>query len=64
MSNRFMQVKEYERRAVNALAHDERRADQSEQAGILLGAVRHRLLQPGVVAARRDLGHAAQDLDA
>ena len=28
MSNRFMQVKEYEGRAVNALAHDERRADQ------------------------------------
>ncbi len=39
MSNRFMQVKKYEGRAVNALAHDERRADQSEQEGILLARV-------------------------
>lgn len=57
------QIEEHTRRPVDALAGDERRANQAQQAGVLLGAVRQRLLPPGVVATGRDLEHAAQHLN-
>ena len=51
----FTQIEEDARSAVDAVTRDERRANQAKQPGILLRAVRDRLLQPFVVAAR---GHA------
>lgn len=57
------QIEEHTFRPVDALTGHERRAHQAQQAGVLLRAIRQRLLQPFVVAAGRDLEHAAQHLD-
>ena len=58
----FTQIEEDARGAVDAVTRDERRANQAKQPGILLGAVRDRLLQPLVVAARSHAEDAAHHL--
>lgn len=49
--------------AVDAMARDEGRANQSQQPGVLLGPIRNRVLEPFVIAARRNSEHSTHDLD-
>jgi hypothetical protein len=60
---RFAQIQEHSRRAVYAVAGIERRADQLQQSRIVSRSLTLRLLQPGVVAARRDLEYSAHKPD-
>jgi hypothetical protein len=53
----FSKIEENTRRAIDAMARDERGADQSKQSRILLSAIRHRLIQPSVVPTS---GHPEQ----
>ena len=46
------------------MTRDERRPNQAQEPGVLLRAVRERLLQPLVVAARRDAEDATHCLHA
>ena len=57
------EVQEDARGAVDALTRGERRADQAEQPGILLGPVRDWVREPVVVAARGDAEDATHRLD-
>ena len=49
--SRFTEIDENTRRAINAVTRHERRANQAEEPGILLPAIRHRVLKPFVIAA-------------
>jgi len=51
----FAQIEEDARGTVDAVARGEGRTNQTKQPGVLLRAVRNRLVKPRVVAAR---GHA------
>ena len=51
--SRLSQIEEDAGSAINAMARDERCANQSKQSGVFLIVVRNRLLQPKVVAADR-----------
>jgi len=62
--SRFTQIQEDPRGAIDAMARDERRSDQTKQPGVLLSPVRDRLLQPVVVAARGYLENPTQRLHA
>jgi hypothetical protein len=59
----FKQIQEYTWRPADALARDERRADQTKQSSIFLRSPRNGLLEPVAVAAQGDLEHAAHRLD-
>ena len=58
------QIEEDAGSAINAMARDERCANQSKESGVFLIVVRNRSLQPKVVAADRDPEDAAHHLDA
>lgn len=58
------QVEEDTRAAVDTVTRDERRTNEAQQPGVLLSAIRHRLLQPVAVAARGQLEHTAHHLHA
>ena len=62
--SRFAQIEKDARRALDPVARSKRRPDQPQQPHVLLGAIRQRLLEPGVVAARRHVEYAAHRLDA
>src|SRR5688572_21522199 len=58
------QIEEDARGAVDAVTRDERRTNEAQQPGVLLSAIRNRLLQPVVVPAWRYLEYAAHRLHA
>jgi hypothetical protein len=60
----FTQIEEHARCTVDAMAGGKRGTDQSQQSSILLRSIRHRLLQPTVVAAARDTQDTAHHFDA
>ena len=60
----FTQIEEDARRAVDAVARDERRTNQPKQSGVLLRAIRDGLQQPLVIAARGYFEDATHHLDA
>src|SRR4051794_25340242 len=59
----FSEIEKYSRRSVDAMTCDERRSDQTQESYVILGPVRHRLLQPCVVAAWRHRHHTAHRPD-
>jgi hypothetical protein len=60
----FTQIEEDARGTADAVARDEGRPNQTKQPGVLLRAVRDRLLKPRVVAARGHAEDAAHSLRA
>src|SRR5437870_224874 len=60
----FAQVEEDARGAVDAVTCDERCPNQAKEPGVLLRAVRDRLLQPLVVAALRHAEYTTHHLHA
>jgi hypothetical protein len=60
----FTQIEKDARSAIDAMTRDERRSNESKQPGVFLRAVRDRLLQPIIVAARGHFEDATHALDA